>query len=252
MEGSFTGPCEIMGALERVGANLENWLRRERRESSRRQGSITGTLSLVRSFLISVEGGLLGLNWNEIAGFSTASDRESMGVARRYVQDVLLSPESSPAYRKSPAYKKSPWWEDTSSLAQIRRAKRWWHRDPYIDLEARNLKIAGLSIIQDVPYRVLANRFLLCIRHIGRIARGWRAAVVNRLLNSEGGYACYLSRKSDSFPACFTGEAKLLKWIKAQMMPKRKRSGVKLKMERPEVGYFQKKAGNSDILKIAA
>ena len=76
--------------------------------------------------------------------------------------------------------------------------------------------------------------------------------MVNRLLNSEGGYACYLSRKTDSFPACFSGESTILKWIKSQMMPKRKRSGVKLKKDRAEVVYFQKKAGNLDILEVAA
>ena len=73
--------------------------------------------------------------------------------------------------------------------------------------------------------------------------------MVNRLLNSEGGHAYDPIRKTDSFPACFTGEATILKWIKSQMMPKRKRSGVKLKMDRAEVVYFQKKAGK---LRLAA
>ena len=185
------------------------------------------------------------IEWTEIPGFSQKDQRRSVCSVRRYVQDALLSPlspASSPAYRR-----KSPWWEDTSSLAQIRRAKRRWHRDPYIDLEARNLKIAGLSIIQDVSYRVLASRFGLCVRHIGRIARVWSAAVANRLLNSDGGHACYLSRKTDSFPACFTGEATLLKWIKSQSMPKRKRSGVKLELDWSKMIYFQKKAGNLEV-----
>ena len=76
--------------------------------------------------------------------------------------------------------------------------------------------------------------------------------MVNRLLNSEGGHAYDLTRKTDSFPTCFSGDAAILDWVLSQMMPKRKRSGVKLKKDRAEVVYFQKKAGNLDILEVAA
>ena len=74
--------------------------------------------------------------------------------------------------------------------------------------------------------------------------------MVNRLLNSDIGHAYSLTRKDSfpaCFPACFSGDATILKWIKSQMMPKRKRSGVKLKKDWSKMFYFQKKAGNLEV-----